>query len=235
MRSQSRPSSSRISSVCSAKAGRRPGVRCGDVELHRVGDQFELARLHDVFVGPDLGVLGRLQRVLHRRPRPGQRGEALAPLRQGTLRHRLLEDLDGRLRCSRRSTRRSRTAGRRPARRGPCACTRRPRTWSAASSRRRCSGRRRSGTAPTSGLIGEPCTPGGQASSPLVEVVGQRDGVAHRPQPAAEQRDVDHRRFAGALALEQRRGDAAGEVGAGDGVAVGRARAGRSCPACPAG
>ena len=58
----------------------------------------------------------------------------------------------------------------------------------------------------------------------LAEVLGQRDGVAHRPQAAAEQRDVDDRRLAGALPLEQRRGDAARQVGAGDGVAVGRSR-----------
>lgn len=53
-------------------------------------------------------------------------------------------------------------------------------------------------------------------------MIGQRDGVAQRPQTAAQQRDVDDGRFAGALPLEQCRRDPAGQVGARDGVTVGR-------------
>src|ERR1700728_3545502 len=57
----------------------RSRQRCGNVELHRIGDQLELACLYYIFVRPDLGVAGRLQGVLHRRPRPGERGEAFTP------------------------------------------------------------------------------------------------------------------------------------------------------------
>src|ERR1700722_14392579 len=56
--------------------------RCGHIELHRVGDQFEFARLYYIVIGPDLRVGGRLQRVLHRRPRSGKGGEAYAPVRE---------------------------------------------------------------------------------------------------------------------------------------------------------
>src|SRR3984957_11345985 len=56
--------------------------RCGHIELHRVGDQFELACLYYIFIGPDWGVASCLQGVLHRRPRSGEGGEAFAPFRE---------------------------------------------------------------------------------------------------------------------------------------------------------
>src|ERR1700733_12974155 len=56
--------------------------RRGHIELHRVGDQSEFAGLYYIFIGPDLSVAGRLQGVLHRRPRPGESGEAFTPFRE---------------------------------------------------------------------------------------------------------------------------------------------------------
>ena len=45
------------------ETGSRPRRGGGDVELNRVSDQFELAGLHQVFVGTDLRIPGRLQGV----------------------------------------------------------------------------------------------------------------------------------------------------------------------------
>src|SRR6202795_399079 len=53
--------------------------RCGHIELHRVGDQFEFACLYYIFIGPELSVVGCLQGVLYRPPRSGEGGEAFAP------------------------------------------------------------------------------------------------------------------------------------------------------------
>ena len=50
------------------------------------------------------------------------------------------------------------------------------------------------------------------------------EGLAHGPHAGAEQRDVDRRRLAGALAVEQRAHDAAGDGHGPDGVAEARAR-----------
>ena len=63
---------------------------------------------------------------------------------------------------------------------------------------------------------------GREGLHPLTEVLRQGHRVSERPQAAAQQRDVHHRWLTGALPLQQRGGDPAREVGAGDGVAVGR-------------
>src|ERR1700722_4622720 len=69
--------------------------RCRHVELHRVGDEFESAGLYYISIGPNLSVAGRLQGVLHRRPRSGEGGEAFAPFRETAGGDSLAEYLHG--------------------------------------------------------------------------------------------------------------------------------------------
>ncbi len=80
MRSQSSPEFHQDLVGLLGESGGRPGLRGGDIELDRVGDQFEFARADQIFVGPNLRVVGRLQRVLHRRPWSCERRKAFAPL-----------------------------------------------------------------------------------------------------------------------------------------------------------
>src|ERR1700761_9795733 len=77
------------------ESGRGSRHRCGHVELHRVGYQFEFACLYYIFIRANLSIFSRLQGVLDRRPRSGERGEAFAPLFEGPGGDRLVQNLHG--------------------------------------------------------------------------------------------------------------------------------------------
>ncbi len=236
MRSQSNPSSSRISSVCSANPGAGPRLRCGrrrtapgwrPVPIRPPDTMYSFARI--------CGVVGGLQGVLHRRPRPGQGGEPLAPLRAASAWPSLRAEsrtaaavfsaIDSAV-ANRGSSTRSVEVDV-PAHVGPELRRLHHHQGDVAVVGGRVHPHQRVDRRAVHARRG--------LHHQLAEVAGQRDGVAHRPQPAAQQGNVHDRRLAGALALEQRGRDAAREVGARDGVAVRRARAGRSCRRCRAG
>ena len=234
MRSQSKPEFQQDLVGLLGESRRGPGLRRGDVELHRVGDQFEFARLHEVLVGPDLassaacrvsctGAHGPAS-VANRSLHSASGRLAIASVRISTAVRGVLGDrLDGG---------EPRIVGEFvevhvPAHVGPELGGLHHHEGDVAVVGGRVHADQR--------VDRRAVHAGRRRHHPLTEVLGQRDRVPHRPQAAAQQRHVDDRRFAGALALEQRGRDAAREVGAGDGVAVGRPGRADHALACPAG
>ena len=223
MVSQSSPSSARMASPCSLNSGARPGVAGSSSNWTGAATSWNghpgrgLAVL-EVAVGHGLRVDGRLERVLHHRPLPVEVGEARPPLleRAPTAKTSVsacdrLDVVGHERRRGRRSGDRSPgRAGRRP-RRAPGqylpAC-RQVNDEDAAVLRvvvpRQRVGRR---AASAGGAV---------HGTPEHEREGHR--LAHGPQPDAEQRHVDDRRLAGALPVEERAHDPAGDRHAADRV-----------------
>ena len=229
MVSQSIPTSSRMASPCSLNSGAR---RTGDglaAELHGRGHHLErraargLAVLH-VAVGDALRVDGALERVLHDAPLAGEVGQAFAPLGHGVLGEGLLHE---RLRLQAVLDQPG-VVG--EARVGPelGPPDRDAELGPVAAGLQAAEGER----ALVLGLVVahqrvQPRRVRRRAAPRRVADEREREGLAHGPHAGAEQRDVDGRRLAGALAVEERAHDAAGDGHGADGVAEARAREGR--------
>ncbi len=238
MRSQSTPISMSTSSVCSLNSGARTiGVGYA-VELHGRRHQFVAEFVpalvddrQDHAVGPHLLIAAGLQRILHRRPRAVEGCELRRPLLQRSAGEHFAQDLArfvgvGSQQFDGNETRVVDEVGTVQVRTrvGPKALGlhlhQRDVTVVG-------------GAVHTYQRIAH--RPGGSGrctDQRLVVLHRHRDAHAHRPQTAAQQRHVDHRRFTGAQLLHQRGSNASGEVRARNGVAIRGRRAAESCLPC---